>query len=283
MAVLRVGKWCGCPPNDTMSQRLIFYSPLHARPWGSLHFMFLIFLAAGLIAALCKRASLHVLACLGILPIAAVFLAPLVLAHTSVVSFSAPFLGTIMGGTLIFLCIFVAHTPRWGALVAIIIVLALALPSVLPLTPPHDLIGKPVSRRELEHYKFINDDIVEKITDWETSARPEVVFTFDHDFLPYPNLSIRYFQGTGGFLSMYRIDDLGDPDAASLLEHADFIITITPIGEARTVPNLLVKLPTSADPALADARVRESGRYGVIASYQVQGGQIWLYHAKAPR
>ena len=82
--------------------------------WGGLHFMFLIFLAAGLIAALFKRAWLHVLACTGILPIAAVFLAPLVLAHTSNISFGAPFFGTIMGGTLIFLRIFVANTPRVG-------------------------------------------------------------------------------------------------------------------------------------------------------------------------
>jgi hypothetical protein len=34
---------------------------------------------------------------------------------------------------------------------------------------------------------------------------------------------------------------------------------------------------------LGDARVRESGRYGLIARYQVQGGEIRLYQAGAPR
>ena len=193
------------------------------------------------------------------------------------------FLGTIMGGTLIFLRIFVANTPKWGALVAPIGVLALALPSALPHNSPHDLSGAPVGRVELEHYQSIYDDMVRTIARRETSGRPRVVFTFDHLLMPHPNLSIRYFQRTGRFLSVDRIDDLADNDAASLLADADFMVTITPTGEAHAVPNLPANIPTSADPALVDARVRESGRYGMIASYQVQGGEIRLYQAGAPR
>jgi hypothetical protein len=278
----------------TMSERLLFYSPLdgimgHSKqfvyfsPWGDLHYMFMVFLAAGLIAALVKRAWLHVLACVGVLPIAAVFLAPLVLANTSADSFGAPFLGIIMGSTLIFLRIFVANTPRWGALVAPFVVLALALPSTLPLSPPRDLSGMPVSRMELEHYQSINDDMVGTIARRETSARPEVVFTFDHALMPYPNISIRHFQRTGRFLAVHRIDNFANYDAASLLAGADFMVTITPAGEARTVPNLSTNIPTSADPALGDARVRETGRYELIASYQVKGGEVRLYQAGAPR
>jgi len=101
--------------------------------------------------------------------------------------------------------------------------------------------------------------------------------------MPYPNLSIRYFQRTGHFLSVDRIDDFADHDAETLLAGANFMVTITPTGEARTVPNLFRNKPTSADPALGDARVRESGRYGLIARYQVQGGEIRLYQAGAPR
>ena len=273
----------------TISERLFFYSPLHITrdvpggPWGSLHFMFLTFLAASLIAALFKRAWLHVLACAAVLLIAAVFLAPLVLAHTSVVSFSAPFLGTIMGGTLIFLRIFLANTPTWGALVAPIVVLALTLPSTLPLSPPRDRSGMPVGRAEREQYQSINDDMVAAIARRETSTRPVVVFTFEHTLMPYPNISIRYFKRTGHFLSVYRIDDFADYDAAVLLADADFMVTITPTGEARTVPNLWATFPTSADPALGDAHVRETGRYGLLASYQVQGGEVRLYQARAPR
>ena len=81
---------------------------------------------------------------------------------------------------------------------------------------------------------------------------------------------------------VYRIDDLADYHAAAWLADADFMVTITPTGEARTVPNLWF-FPTSADPALGDARVRETGRYGLIASYQVQGGEVRLYQAGAPR
>lgn len=92
--------------------------------------------------------------------------------------------------------------------------------------------------------------------------------------MPYPNLSIRYFKRTGRFESVYRIDDFADYDAAALLADADFMVTITPTGEARTVPNLWAIFPTSADPALGDARVRVTGSYGLIASYQVQGGKF---------
>jgi hypothetical protein len=268
----------------TVPERLLFYSPLNGHaPWGGLHFMFLIFLTAGLIAALSKRAWLHALACAGVLPIAAVFLIPLVLARTSNVSYGAPFFGTIMGGTLIFLRIFTANTLKWGALVAPIVVLAVALPTAVPLSPLRDQTDTPIGRAELEHYQTINDDMVGAIAHRETdkSARPEVVFTFDHSLLPYPNLSIRYFQRTGRFLAVDRIDDITDHSAASLLMEADFMITITPTGGARTVPNLWDKIPMSADPALGDARVRESGRYGLIASYQVQGGEIRLYQARA--
>ena len=275
----------------TVPERLLFYSPLdgHIPPnfqiaiWGGLHYMFMIFLAAGLFAALLKRAWLHVLACTAILPIAAVFLTPLALAHTSNLTFGAPFFGTIMGGTLIFLRIFVANTPKWGALVAPIVVLALALPSVVPLHPPRDLRGTPLGRVELQYYQSINDGIAGTIARRATSAQPKVVFTFDLILMPYPNLSIRYFQLTGHFLSIDRIDDLADHGAASLLADADFMVTITPTGGARTVPNLSANIPMSADPALGDARVRETGRYGLIASYQVQGGEIRLYQAGAPQ
>jgi hypothetical protein len=276
----------------TMFERFLYYSPFdgksppwagHFALWGGLHFMFLIFLVASLIAALLKRAWLHVLACTGVLPVAAVFLVPLVLGHFSNLTFGAPFMGAIMGGTLIFLRIFIANTPRWGALVAPIVVLALALPSAVPLSPPRDLVGTPVGRVELEHYQSIYDDMVGAIASRETSAQPKVVFTFDHSLMPYPNLSIRYFQRTGHFLSVDRIDDFADHDAETLLAGANFMVTITPTGEARTVPNLFRNKPTSADPALGDARVRESGRYGLIARYQVQGGEIRLYQAGAPR
>jgi hypothetical protein len=271
----------------TVSERLLFYSSLHVwagvrgEVWGGLHFMFLTFLTAGLIAALLKRARLHVLACLGILPIAAVFLVPIVLAHTSAICFGAPFLGAIMGGTLICLWIFVANTPRWGALVSPVVVLALALPSVLPLSPPRDQSGTPVGRSELGHYQSIFDEMVGMIARREVSARPEVVFTFEHVLLPYPNLGIRYFQRTGRFLSIHRIDDFSEHDAASFLANADFVVTITPTGEVRALRNLWANVPTSANPSLGDAQVRETGRYGLIASYQVQGGEIRLYKAGA--
>ena len=119
------------------------------------------------------------------------------------------------------------------------------------------MIGTPLGRVELEHYRSINDDMVGTIASRATSAQPEVVFTFDHILMPYPNLSIRYFQRTGHFLSVHRIDDFSDPDDASLLANADFMVTITPTGDAHTVPNLPAYIPTSADPALGDARVRE--------------------------
>ena len=266
----------------TMPERLLFYSPLgNGTFWGGLHFMFLIFFAAGLIAALLKRNWLHVLACVGILPIAGVYLAPLALAHINP-SFGAPFYGTIVGGTLILMRIFVANTPRWGALISPIIVLALAFPTALPLSPQRDLTGALVSRADLQHYQSINDDIAENIARQSTRAQPKIVVMFDFFLMPVPNLTIRYFQRTGDFLWVDRIDDLANQNVTSLVANADFALTMTPTGQARTVPNLWSRMPISRDPASGDARVRESGRFELVSSYLVRGGKIWLYRAHVP-
>jgi hypothetical protein len=278
----------------TISERLLYYSrgtPWHLYspilskdvPWGGLHFTFVIFLAAGLTAALLKRAWLHVLACAGVLAIAMAFLAPLALAHTSNMSFGAPFFGTLIGGILILMQIFVANTSRRVALIAPIAMLVLALPSELPLSPIRDLTGVPVDRSTVEHYRSIYDDMVDRIARHATPAEPKVVFTFELFVAPYPNLSIRYFQRTGHFLSTFRIDDFADSDASSMLVDADFMVTITPSGGTGTVPNVGGNFPTSTDPALGDARVRASGRYELISSYQVQGGEIRLYQVEVSR
>jgi hypothetical protein len=278
----------------TVSERLLYYaggSPWHdyspvlakGAPRGAPYLILLPFLGAAVIAALLKRAWLHLLACVGILAISTVFLTPLVLARTSVISFGAPFFGTMIGGALIFMRIFVANTPRWGALIAPIAVLVLALPSPLPLSPPRDSNGTPLGRPELESYRSIYDNMVEKISRADTLKQPKVVFTFEQFVMPYPNLSIRYFRRTGHFPSVYRLDNLADHEADSLLADADFVVTITPIGGARSVPNVGGNIPTSIDPASSDARIRENGHYGLIASYPVRGGEIRLYEAGAPQ
>ena len=165
----------------TASERLLYYArgnPWHdyspvldrGAPWGGPQPTFLAFLVAGLAAAILKRNWLHVLACAGVLPIVAVFLTPLVLARTSNISFGAAFFGTMIGGVLIFMRIFVANAPRWGAVVAAIVVLALALPNALPLSPPRDLAGVPISRMEREHYQSIYDDMVGKIAHREDAG-----------------------------------------------------------------------------------------------------------------
>jgi hypothetical protein len=179
--------------------------------------------------------------------------------------------------------IFVANTSRRGALIAPIAMLVLALPSELPLSPIRDLTGVPVDRSTVEHYRSIYDDMVDRIARHATPAEPKVVFTFELFVAPYPNLSIRYFQRTGHFLSTFRIDDFADSDASSMLVDADFMVTITPSGGTGTVPNVGGNFPTSTDPALGDARVRASGRYELISSYQVQGGEIRLYQVEVSR
>jgi hypothetical protein len=269
----------------TIYERALFYSPFHYGygAWGGLHFMFLIFFAAALFASIAKRASLHIFACVGVMLIAAIFLLPLAVAQTSSIPYGAPFFGAVMGGTLILLRLFLVNTSRWVGLFASIVVLALALPSAM-FIDPCNLRGK--ARSELEHYQSIFDDIAGTIAQRTTSAKPEVVFTFDHNFMPYPNLGIRYFQLTGHLLSIDRTDDLNGRDTALLLADANFVITITPNSEAHEVPflakSIAKNIPISADPLLADARVRESGRYGPIANYQVPGAEVRLYQAGTP-
>jgi hypothetical protein len=267
----------------TIYQRVLFYSPFQygGARWGSLHLMFLTFFVAALVASIAKRALLHVFACAGVVLIAAIFLMPLAVAHTSNITFAAPFFGAVMGGTLILLRIFLVNSSRWATLSAPIVVLALALPSGMPIGPL-DSRGDLKARLELEHYQSVFEDMAGAIAQRTTAIKPEVVFTFDHQFMPYPNLGIRYFQRTGHLLSIDSIDDLNGRDTASLLADADFVITITPNTEAHTVPFLASNMPISADPSLADARVRESGRYGPVANYQVSGAEVWLYQAGMP-
>jgi hypothetical protein len=70
----------------TIYQRALFYSPFQfgGAAWGGLHFTFLTFFVAALVASIAKRASLHVFACAGAILIAAMFLMPLAIAHDAV-------------------------------------------------------------------------------------------------------------------------------------------------------------------------------------------------------
>jgi hypothetical protein len=80
-------------------------------------------------------------------------------------------------------------------------------------------------------------------------------------------------------MSIDRIDDLNGRDTVSSLAEADFVVTITPNSEAGNVPFLASNMPISAEPALADARVRETGRFRPIANYQAPGAEVRLYQA----
>jgi hypothetical protein len=275
----------------TIPERLLYYvrgnpwydySPAMGTdaPWGGPIYTFVPFLAAALLVAFRRRAWLHILACGGVLAVSATFLVPLALARTSNISFGAPFFGTIIGGTLIAIRIFVANTYGWSPSAVLIATLALALPGHLPLSPPRDLMGSPLGRSEIHNYESIYNDITERIAQLRTSRRPAVVFTFELFVAPYPNLSIRYFRHTGDFLTLNRIDDLNAGDTPTLLAEADFAVTIAPTGGASTVPNVAGNFPTSSDPASGDSRVRGSGRYVLVTRYPMQGAEISLYQAK---
>lgn len=163
----------------------------------------------------------------------------------------------------------------------LIAVMILALPSRLPLSPPRDLAGSPVSRLELDNYQAIYNDMAGRIASTEMPPQPKIVFTFELVVAPYPNISIKYFQRTGRFPWIYRIDDFADPNTVATLSDADFVVTITPIGGADTIPNVWDKFPASREAALIDARIRGSGRFAIIAGYHLQGAEIRLYQAAA--
>jgi hypothetical protein len=269
----------------TMSQRLQFYSPfgeIGAVAWGSLSLIFPTFVTVAMIAAGVRRSWLHMLACAGLLLIPAVFLTPLVVAQTSIISFGAPFLGATLGGALIAMRIFAANTPRWGAVLTPLVVVALALPFASPLKPPRYASGPPASRVEREYFRSIFEHVAADIARSETKTKSTVIFAFEHKLAPYPNLSILHFQRTGRFLTVNRINDLAEARTAPLIAGAEFMVTIAPAGAARTVPNLSPTMPLSVDPGAADALIRDSGRFGLISTYPVRGGEIRLYRAAGP-
>ena len=102
-----------------------------------------------------------------------------------------------------------------------------------------------IGRVQLEHYQSIYDDMADMIARRKTSALPTVVFMFE---LPRAISKSLY-----PIFSTHRTLSVGRPHRRayrsvmllSLLADADFLVTITPTGEAHTVPKLYANFPAS--------------------------------------
>jgi hypothetical protein len=267
-----------------LPERIRYYSPYSnpsdgASVWGNLHWLSLVVLLAAVAMAAVKRAWMHLLALAGILGVAAVFLAPLLAAHTLNPSFASAFFGIVIGLSLVALRIFGSHAPKPAVMATPFVVALLMLPSSLPLTPPRDSSLKPYGRELLLHFQDNMEAINKAVVASETNLQPLVVFTYEHVGMPFPDLSIMHFQSTGRFLRLERIDDLAGADTAPLLSRADFVLTFVPNMPAPVAD--IDKYPISADLAAADVRVRATGRYNQIGAYTVRSGEVRLYQARS--
>jgi hypothetical protein len=253
----------------SLHQRFDFYRPRHNPGWGRLHELFAGFFLLALIAAAVRRNWLHVLACLGVLAIAIVFVIPLLLAPTSNFSFSAAFLGTLIGGTLVAMRILTTNAAGLGAAISAVVILIAALTTAMPQRPPMP------DRAYAQRYQAMYNDMLDKMLKTERSDHPKVAFAVEVYAAPFPNLFILHFRRTARLLRLDRADEL--KDAAALASGADYVVTMTQTPGLVRVPDVSMNYPISADLAAADRAVTASGHYERLSDYPVRGGTLHFY------
>lgn len=271
----------------TNIERARYYSPLGHYSWGlwgTVHFSFLIFVGAALWVAWRRRdlvypVSLSILALIGML-----FFIPLIVSHSSNISFAATFLGVIMATTLISMASIARSLPRWGSLAILAVTVLVALPETLPFQRTAYYSNFPIGDDELRQLADTYARIVDTMAEHARLETPDIVVCYDHVFAPHPNLAIEYFRKTGHFPILHRVDDLSNVGVTSEIANADFVLTIVPSSKqsAQIMPGLYPAYPVSRDPARADVVVHTLSRFDLIGTFAVHGGEIHLYGTMAP-
>jgi hypothetical protein len=270
----------------TIAGRAHFYGPYgpdSAREWGNLHIFFVISLAAAVVVAWRRRDWLYPSVLLVLLVIGAVLLAPLLVAPASDHSFGSTFLGATLGTTLVSLDYLMRTfngVRRW---IVAAVVLLITLPVVWPLSNSSYYSRYSITGAELRELSSTYGRIVDRIVTDSRQEHPGIIVFFDNDFAPHPDLAIGYYQLTGQFPKMTRVDDLSDKSWLPLLSESEFALTFVPDPNQNSgvASWLYPAYPISAEPARAEDVVKDSGRFGYIAPFRVPGGEIHLYGARS--
>jgi hypothetical protein len=280
----------------TALERAIYYSPFSQigwQSWGKLHVFFLIFSLSAVVAAIRLRRLSYLVSLFILLAISAAFFAPLILPHTSFISFAATFLGVIMATTIVSMDFICRSFPRSGGWVVLAVTALIASSTTLPFSnsayfDPAVISNTAPARASIvigedELHQIANtyENVVQDIYDHRRPNAPNIIVFFDYMFAPHPNIAIKYFQKTGHLPKVDRVDDLADPNVQCLLSSADFVLTMAPNSKAtaQPIPYLYPVYPISHDPGRADDVVRALGKFSSIGIFGVRGGEIHLYRA----
>ena len=271
----------------TTLERALYYSPFGpdaGGSWGTLHAFFLIFVGAALWIAWRRRDHRYFVSLLILALLSALFFIPLIVYHDSHSSFGATFLGVIMATTLISMDFIARSLPGRGSLAILATTVLIALPSALPFQNGPYASSYSFRGDELRQLAYTYARIVDIMSVYARRETPAIVVLYEHNLAPYPNLAIRYFQKTGHLANVTRVDDFSDIGVRSLLLNADFALTIVPNPKKSTqlIPGLGRRFPTSHAPERAEELIHTLGRFDLVDTFAVRGGEIHLYAAVKP-
>lgn len=269
----------------TVAGRAHFYGPYGPgswKEWGNLHIFFLVFVLAALLVAWRRRASAYPFALLVLSIIGALLLIPLLAAPASDHSFASTFLGVILAATLVAVDYLMRTLKGIRRRAVAAVALLISLPVAWPLSNSNYYARYSITGTELRELSSTYGRIVEAMVTRSRQEHPSVVVFFDNDFAPHPDLAIGYFQVTGRFPKVARVDDLSDKSWVGQMSDADFTLTFVPNSGQKSGVALWLypPYPISQDPARAEEVVQASGRFDSIAVFAVPGGEIHLYGAR---
>ena len=255
------------------------YGPDSWKEWGNLHIFFLVFVLAALLVAWRRRerpypSTLLVLSAIGVM-----LLIPVLVAPASDHSFASTFLGAILAATLVSVDYLMRALDGVRCWIVAAVALLISLPVAWPLSNSSYYSRYSITDTELRQLSSVYGRIVDVMVTSSQQEHPGVVVFFDNDFAPHPNLAIGYYQMTGRFPRMARVDDLSATSWVGEMSEAAFALTFVPDSNQKpgVASWLYPPYPISQDPARAEDVVHASGRFDSIAVFPVPGGKIHLY------
>jgi hypothetical protein len=168
-----------------------------------------------------------------------------------------------------------------SSIVAAVAVL-ISLPVAWPLSNSNYYSRYSITETEVRQLWSTYGHITDAIVTSSHREHPGIVVFFDNDFAPHPNLAIGYYEMTGRFPRVARVDDLADKSWLGQLSEAEFALTFVPNSNQKSgvATWLYPAYPISRDPASAEEAVHASGQFEAIDVFPVPGGEIHLYGGK---
>ena len=264
-------------------------SPEGAVAWGHAHIAFAALAGCALVFAGSARRGRYLLSLAALVLVGLGFALPVVVVHTSNITFGAGIIGVALGGTLIAMTVLAEAAPRLGSWGSLLIACAVSARVQLPLSTTAYLVGPQPTADQLRAYPAAFDGIAHSIE--ETGAvKPRVLFFFEDLFAPSPDLDLVYFHDTGRFPWTSRVDAMSDSLVfGPQLDSVDVALTFRKgplVPELGPAAGLYTQIPIGLQADAADAYLARRSDFTLAGSYPVPGGEIEVYrsqHAAANR